>query len=404
MSKEEQDFNALLAEQDEFFRSGAPPAAQSRRIGKQPNAHKRTSFNNPTLQNEKNIQMNEIDGREDVISLDRLKVYEKYNTEESFELPQHQGFRKEQSICHPSLNSFKSEGANLANQDVHNNIPYRNNNSKLSICDDEIPSDIGSVQDNHVNKSLPALELVRFDFEGIPLSKDKQASLPTYIGLHHHGEDPLSAGYNFREISMLIRSSVPSQKAISLRILLQIIRHAKLRKYVHYGITEDILSYLVEKHRICISLCMALRDPNRTVWFTALQAVHCLLIFAQEEMLKKKLNEISLETTEIMAEKSSRFKLKLQLLEGNLIPALSELLQFDKRSNVLRPILEILVELAGGSVVLGEQISNNEAIIDTLQSLVELDKVSSEEGNETEFESLYPIIKGLLFRLAKLAN
>jgi hypothetical protein len=51
----------------------------------------------------------------------------------------------------------------------------------------------------------------RFDLNGNVLTKEMMESIPTYKGLHHHGEDPDLAGYTILELLHLAKSTVPGQ-------------------------------------------------------------------------------------------------------------------------------------------------------------------------------------------------
>ncbi|ODN80896.1 hypothetical protein L202_03024 [Cryptococcus amylolentus CBS 6039] len=63
----------------------------------------------------------------------------------------------------------------------------------------------------------------RFDLSGAVLSTDAKASLPTHLGLHHHGESPDLAGYTLQDILYLCRSTVPSQRITMMGVLSKII-------------------------------------------------------------------------------------------------------------------------------------------------------------------------------------
>ncbi|KAF7590801.1 RNA polymerase II associated protein 1 [Aspergillus hancockii] len=60
---------------------------------------------------------------------------------------------------------------------------------------------------------------LRFSFLGTLLSPSTALSLPTNLGLHHHGKDPHAAGYTIPEISILSRSSFPAQRCIAWQVL-----------------------------------------------------------------------------------------------------------------------------------------------------------------------------------------
>ncbi|WVO15366.1 hypothetical protein L204_103022 [Cryptococcus depauperatus] len=63
----------------------------------------------------------------------------------------------------------------------------------------------------------------RFDLQGVALTADAKVSLPTRLGLHHHGDSPDLAGYTLRDIIYLCRSTVPSQRIMMMGVLSHII-------------------------------------------------------------------------------------------------------------------------------------------------------------------------------------
>ncbi|KAL4969962.1 RPAP1-like protein [Aspergillus stella-maris] len=60
---------------------------------------------------------------------------------------------------------------------------------------------------------------IRFSLLGTILSPSTSLSLPTNLGLHHHGEDPHAAGYTIPELAILSRSSFPAQRCIAWQVL-----------------------------------------------------------------------------------------------------------------------------------------------------------------------------------------
>lgn len=63
----------------------------------------------------------------------------------------------------------------------------------------------------------------RFDLQGMPLTPEKAAELPTHLGLHHHGDQPHLAGYSLQEIIHLCYSTVPSQRISMMGVLGKVI-------------------------------------------------------------------------------------------------------------------------------------------------------------------------------------
>lgn len=60
---------------------------------------------------------------------------------------------------------------------------------------------------------------IRFSLRGTILAPNTALSLPTTLGLHHHGNDPQAAGYTIPELAILGRSSFPAQRCIAWQVL-----------------------------------------------------------------------------------------------------------------------------------------------------------------------------------------
>ena len=63
------------------------------------------------------------------------------------------------------------------------------------------------------------LSSIRFDLAGDPIPLDLVATLPTQLGLHHHGDSAELAGYTLADLFLLSRSTVPNQRTIVLKAL-----------------------------------------------------------------------------------------------------------------------------------------------------------------------------------------
>ncbi|KZP13924.1 hypothetical protein FIBSPDRAFT_120068 [Athelia psychrophila] len=64
---------------------------------------------------------------------------------------------------------------------------------------------------------------LRFDLTGTPISPAMAAELPTHLGLHHHGDPALRAGYTLDDLFLLSRSTVPAQRSVILDVLARLV-------------------------------------------------------------------------------------------------------------------------------------------------------------------------------------
>ncbi|KAK6540295.1 hypothetical protein TWF694_009104 [Orbilia ellipsospora] len=78
-----------------------------------------------------------------------------------------------------------------------------------------------SEPDPHYSPKLTSIlpSSVRFDFKGHLLPPRKARQVPGHLGLHHHADSPLSAGYTIPELSHLARSSFPAQRCMAFQTL-----------------------------------------------------------------------------------------------------------------------------------------------------------------------------------------
>lgn len=123
---------------------------------------------------------------------------------------------------------------------------------------------------------------VRFDLQGNPV--DPNVEIPVHKGLHHHGDDPDKAGYTLAELFYLVRSQVPSQRAMVLTTLSRILWHAKREKKGDNGNKGDSLwAIVLETFRrpdlaSTIYLRSALDDHHLVVLVSAVQAIAALVL------------------------------------------------------------------------------------------------------------------------------
>ncbi|KAI9005881.1 hypothetical protein BC832DRAFT_592003 [Gaertneriomyces semiglobifer] len=114
---------------------------------------------------------------------------------------------------------------------------------------------------------------LRFDLSGNLV--DRNANVPVHLGLHHHSSSPSKAGYSIDELLHLSRSTVPSQRAVSIRVLGFI-----LAKF--YGDTYGrgrciALVALLMRKNLLLHLRLALDDTHETVLMNTLGALAAAL-------------------------------------------------------------------------------------------------------------------------------
>ncbi|KAJ3176103.1 RNA polymerase II associated protein 1 [Geranomyces variabilis] len=122
--------------------------------------------------------------------------------------------------------------------------------------------------DGEVSPSTDASEL-RFGFSGEVIEKTE--NIAHHRALHHHGDEPTKAGYSVDEILSLSRSTVPSQRAIALRVLSAIIQNVYNGAYSR-SVSRPLLWLLIRKNHL-MHLRIAMDDSHETVIGTSLAAV-----------------------------------------------------------------------------------------------------------------------------------
>ncbi|PWY67541.1 hypothetical protein BO70DRAFT_366276 [Aspergillus heteromorphus CBS 117.55] len=83
------------------------------------------------------------------------------------------------------------------------------------------PEDPDATSAYHPASSAEAIHPanLRFSLLGTVLSPATSLSLPTTLGLHHHGKDPHAAGYTIPELAILSQSTFPAQRCIAWQVL-----------------------------------------------------------------------------------------------------------------------------------------------------------------------------------------
>jgi RNA polymerase II-associated protein 1 len=86
--------------------------------------------------------------------------------------------------------------------------------------DDDNGADPRTLPAYHPSSSTTQIlpSALRFSFRGEMLPPSKSLLMSTSLGLHHHADDPEAAGYTLPELSILSRSTVPTQRCIAWQV------------------------------------------------------------------------------------------------------------------------------------------------------------------------------------------
>jgi RNA polymerase II-associated protein 1 len=90
--------------------------------------------------------------------------------------------------------------------------------STLTWLQDPSEEENAASQYNPAKDSFLASSL-RFDFNGRLIPPKESLEIDVKQGLHHHGDDPSSAGYNIPELALLARSTLPNQRCMAYQVL-----------------------------------------------------------------------------------------------------------------------------------------------------------------------------------------
>lgn len=119
----------------------------------------------------------------------------------------------------------------------------------------------------HPGSSAEAVHpaFLRFSLTGTILSPSTSLSLPTTLGLHHHGDDPHAAGYTIPELAILSRSSFPAQRCIAWQVLGRILFRLGKGQFGERGNTlvEGLWS-VVEREGVVAGMLEEAGSPTST--------------------------------------------------------------------------------------------------------------------------------------------
>ncbi|KAJ5116447.1 hypothetical protein N7456_000795 [Penicillium angulare] len=92
---------------------------------------------------------------------------------------------------------------------------------------------------------------IRFSLRGELIAPNTSLSLPTTLGLHHHGDDPHAAGYTIPELAILSRSTFPAQRCVAWQVIGRILfRLGRAEFGDRGGQLSDGLWFVIEKEGV----------------------------------------------------------------------------------------------------------------------------------------------------------
>ncbi|CAH8432143.1 unnamed protein product [Schistosoma rodhaini] len=108
------------------------------------------------------------------------------------------------------------------------------NTNSMETSANEASSDHLEANDHEIGKHECGRNThqARFDLSGLVVPPD--ADVDTYLGLHHHGEEPERAGYTIGEMFHLCRSSVPAQRRLAISMLGSSLVQTRLGRHIRY--------------------------------------------------------------------------------------------------------------------------------------------------------------------------
>ncbi|XP_067414049.1 RNA polymerase II-associated protein 1 isoform X2 [Emydura macquarii macquarii] len=119
----------------------------------------------------------------------------------------------------------------------------------------------------------------RFNLKGELIPPD--ADLPTYLGLHHHGEEAERAGYSLQELFHLCRSQIIQQRTLALQVLGHVVQKAKAGEFAS-SLKGSVLRLLLDAGFLFL-LRFSLDDTVDNVIAASVRALHALLVSPEDE-------------------------------------------------------------------------------------------------------------------------
>ncbi|KRY01337.1 RNA polymerase II-associated protein 1 [Trichinella pseudospiralis] len=189
---------------------------------------------------EKTVQAeNELEKIKDEVNIENTEKLSKMTTEEI--LKEREKLLKSLDPQTVAFLCNKNKSSQIMNDTSVNNDKELKNDEVSNLVDSDktqLPFDVNPswlhmsvvereklewMSDTTVTKSED-VPCARFDLQGNLMDPEKD--VPTYLGLHHHADQPNKAGYTIEELVYLTRSKNFSQRVLAINVLAHIIRNA----------------------------------------------------------------------------------------------------------------------------------------------------------------------------------
>ncbi|KAH9264465.1 hypothetical protein BASA83_012052 [Batrachochytrium salamandrivorans] len=196
------------------------------------------------------------------------KVPEKPETSEDNDKSTEETFTTQTDDVHETLSVSILQGAIAPFSHIDAYIdPLTAQPEKLEWMLDLEEKDTAS--SDKAGKATTEKALFRFDFHGII---QDQSGKDTCSGeLYHHGDEPSLPGYSIQELAHLSKSTVSTQRSLSLQILSRIIRNVYTEVYSQSNAAE--ICRLLKKQDILLHIRVAMDASHETVVFQAVETM-----------------------------------------------------------------------------------------------------------------------------------
>jgi hypothetical protein len=250
---------------------------------------------------------------------------------------------------------------------------------------------------------------IRFSFDGRVIPREVGVTIPSHAGLHHHGDQPESAGYTLYELFTLSRSSISQQLVLGIHTLSSIIKRARNDEY--NGLIEGSPLTIIIESGYPQLLRYALDRSIESIQAIAVYGIHSLIISPHEEELLSVYSncqyrhlpcltpppsDVSSDVGEVMSHDVVKGLLGMMLL-----PRLRYILEVcHPQTAVVTNIMEILIRISRHSLQAANEILKCprliQFIVDVFLPLTWIDT-----SDDIIYDKPHPLAMKLMYYLCK---